>query len=817
MAPSFRYRYVDFGTVFTGDSRIRRAGSATDLPSVLFANELATDVGGTCWGSNEPLPVLDHHFSCHAQFPSASAAVLHKAQLIRDRFAHQNDVLWLVSHQQPDFDAFCSMYLVRWIVGDSDALVDPQRYGLHPDGWLDLPNQSRFDWFAPDPGPVAPGDRWALLLASYASLLDSRRHISCPRRRAPSSVLSAALKRGRDYLTETSGATELFDELKNAIQQKQLNPLFDSVLEDSEHFAPELTLLDREAEAYDRDLRRARKAIVYLPQSEAPSPGFFRTPKEGALREAAEIDAEHLLLADTFRIATDGIYLRDPECALFNEWARLDVESSSLAAGFEFSAIACSKGRPAGTVNASNYVFSIDPERANGRHLYTVWSRLQTKEVDALRSRELTQNSVPVGREPHREGSATLQMLLADPWFGGQTQFGVLVRTPERGTIIGPPGARRDLRDDPIAEAVRTELECPIFSAESPVSGPRVTVLDVPVSPDGHNADPRQFGLNAPLEIPAPGPGNYRFAIACLRADVPITPACTPGASLAVQIGETLWQALYPEVPGSMPADFAERHLVVTADCVGVWGDRGVAVAQKQLSADDASSPPQHGCKGLREEFIAIVSLVREIDQLTADWQSLGSPPDSDEPAGLRDTISTKSLTKIVDAGEALAGREVEVRRALASPDRDLLRRFSDSVGLETLIESLRSLNTTAAERLRRRQTAEQEQRFGKQAEVLARAQRNLGWLAVLIIGFLAADIIDFLAEHRLLGAGVDTVLLSFGGPVVLAFTAWILKPWRRGPAATISAGGGSRWILIVLICAFALVWLAGIFRLWNR
>ena len=56
-------------------------------PGTLYANELVTDVGGTCWDRNEPLAIIDHHFSRDGQFPSASAAVLHKAKLIREKFA----------------------------------------------------------------------------------------------------------------------------------------------------------------------------------------------------------------------------------------------------------------------------------------------------------------------------------------------------------------------------------------------------------------------------------------------------------------------------------------------------------------------------------------------------------------------------------------------------------------------------------------------------------------------------------------------------------------------------------------------------------
>src|SRR3954471_6443906 len=104
MTPVFRYRYVDFGTSFTGDPRERGFEDAADAPGTLFANSMALDVGGTCWSVNEPLPIIDHHFHGESQFPSASAAVLHKASQIRERFANR-DLVWLVTHKEPDFDA----------------------------------------------------------------------------------------------------------------------------------------------------------------------------------------------------------------------------------------------------------------------------------------------------------------------------------------------------------------------------------------------------------------------------------------------------------------------------------------------------------------------------------------------------------------------------------------------------------------------------------------------------------------------------------------------------------------------------------------
>ncbi len=531
MTFTFKYRYVDFGTVFTGAPGIRSVESGAESPSTLYANELVTDVGGTCWDRNEPLAIVDHHFSRDGQFPSASAAVLHKAKLIREKFAsQQNNVLWLVTHKQPDFDAFCSLYLARWIVEDTAAAIDWEPYGLHPDGWIDSADKRKIDWLDPDMNQVPLAQRWALLLASYASIIDNSRHLSCPRQRALHSVLYAALKRGRDYLNETSGAREFFDEVKVSLQEKQLNPMVDSVLEGSTQFAPELAMLDREVEAYQRDIERARKSIVYLPESEAPFPNFFKSVKDVALPKEIEPDrsletnVDRLLLADTFRIPTDGIYLRDPECLLFKEWARLDRENSALGSGFEFTAIAYSGGRPAATVNQSDYVFSIDPERANGRHLYTVWSRLQTKEVEALRV--AGQSSVALDSGSRRgSGPATeaSSKLFTDPWFDGHNCFGTIVAAPHRGTNIGPAGVRSDLRDDSVAEAVRTELENALYLAESPTEGPQILLHDFAGSANAAEDVPLKFDLDAPQLIPPPGEGYFRFGSIPLRADVPIT------------------------------------------------------------------------------------------------------------------------------------------------------------------------------------------------------------------------------------------------------------------------------------------------------
>ena len=809
MAPIFRYRYVDFGTTFAGDPRDRGLESGADSPGTLFANALAVDVGGTCWGVNEPLAIIDHHFQRDAQFPSAAAAVLHKANLIRDRFARR-DVVWLVTHKEPDFDAFCSMYLARWII-ESPNLPDFQQYGLHPNGWLDLPHQQRIYWLNPDLATVPPEHRWAFLLAAYSSALESRRHIACPPQRALRSILYAAIKRGRDYLGDTSGAVEFFEEVKSVLQRQQLNPVFDSVLEQSARFAPELALLDRAADAYQRDMQRARPSIVYLPESEAPTPDFFKDPRQMAFhdqRRASDLDAGHLLLADTFRIPTDGIYLRDPECLLFKEWARLDIENSTLGAGFEFTAIAYSNGRPDAPNNKTDYQFSIDPERANGRHLYTVWSRLQTQEVECLRAHD--QQAVVVGAASHHaaRSTPTLGTLLSDPWIGGQSQYGNRVAAPQRGTLLGPPGTRSDLRDDPIAEAVRTELEDSIYAAASLVTGPQVAVYDLAGAKEGVDISPQHYNLNTPLEIPAPPETYFRFAALRLRADVPINMP-----HLARQIGETLWQVLYPDTPGATPSDFLARHLVVTADGVGVWADRGVAVALKQ-AAVVATTDRQ--VADLRSAFGDIVSLGRDVDRLTERWRVLQPAQAADGSSPQNFEAST--LRAVVAASEELATRALKVKHALSLPDGDLLRRFHDANGLEQLMGTLRDLTSTASERLQRHESAEQARRTASRDDSVSRIQSKFEWLEVFIIGFFAVLVIDIITRQINMGTQLEGALVIVGGPLFIALAAWILKPWQRKKApAGDSKVNRLHWIIIVVAIACLIGWLAGLLHLWAK
>ncbi len=520
-----------------------------------------------------------------------------------------------------------------------------------------------------------------------------------------------------------------------------------------------------------------------------------------------EIHSEHLSLADTFRTASDGVYSRDPECSLFREWARLDLENSSLRTGFEFTAIAQSNGRPNGTINQSDYVSSVDPERANGRQLYTVWSRLQTKEVEALRAQSQT------GRSAEQAG--TLEALLADPWFDGQSFMGTLVGTPKRGTLIGPAGTRSDLRDDPVAEAVRTELENSVYTAESLVTGPRVAVTDFSGSQRLQDTETRQFDLNASQEIPPPAEGYFRFGSIGLRSDVPLDSETISGRRLALQIGETLWQVLRPERSAAAPPDFATHHLLVSGDGVGVWGNRGIVIAYKRARAGKVSGSDDHQEITLREDFAGVVSLAREIDQLLADGRGL--LPGSEDPARLGTQDQPEGAQTLITKGEELMQRAAQVRQRLAIPENDLLRAFHDSIGLGQLVETLRDVSRVAGERLQLQRLAEQDKLTKERAATFAKVHSTLGWLGVCIAGIAGVEGSNLIAQYFPLGKAAQNILALVGGPVVLLGAALALMPWKRKAVDPQNELSRPTWLLPVAALVFLLSWLSELLRAWNK
>lgn len=774
----FRYRYVPFGTVFASKQGYRDSDEDENERASLYANEIAVDIGGVCWGyAGEELSIIDHHFSRPEQIPSASAAVLHNAQRIWDRFhGFSGKTFWLVTHLQPDFDAFCSMYMARSILEDAGLPIDWKSLGVSPEGWVtvlpDTPRKRKIEWFNPDLRNIPADQRWRVLLAANASVVDNSRRMLCPRTRALHSVLYAALKRGREY--ESNGAVEFFEHVQTALQSGKLNPLIDSVLESDVEFAPELAMLDREEKAYDLDLRKARKAIVHLPKLQGDFNIMFSALKSSSLLEDGFITRPEHLLPDQPRNQADGIYIRDPECLLFKEWARLDLENSSMGAGFLFTAVAYSGGRPNALVNQSDYVIAIDPERAGGCHLYGVWARLQTAEIKALHEpkhqwiREKLEQAEARASATHKRTNARLgfedragkyKALFDDPWFDGSNYECTIVAAPARGTFIAGTGLRHDLLDDPVLEVVRTELEYTFYSSQA-------SITDFPAN--RVNDKSHEFSVEMSAAVPLAARGHFRLGSVRLQTDVNLTVTPT-----AIQIGTALWRILEPDRQG-IPSDFSSRHLLAGPNWLGVWNRRGLVVAYKQGA--------EHEIAEIKQCFRELVTLARDVD--------LFINANSADAKGRART------------SESLILRAIRLEHSLVLPENRLLGRFFEAIGLHELLKTLREINFAAADNARNEMIALQTGKLTRHTATVADVQTKVEWLEVFFVGFYATELSRIITELLGLTAHIALIVIVSVGFTFTLAAALALAPWRHS---------GSKKLSTVL-GLLAILWLMALF-----
>jgi hypothetical protein len=231
--------------------------------------------------------------------------------------------------------------------------------------------------------------------------------------------------------------------------------------------------------------------------------------------------------------------------------------------------------------------------------------------------------------------------------------------------LIGKAGVRGDLRDDPVAEAVRTELENSIYLAATPNQGPQITVSDFALART--ELPSRQFDLDTPQVIASPCENCFRFASVELRTDVPIVPGGILRHGLAGQIADTLWRTLCPDQGGERPIDLYD-HFITTSHSVGVWTRRGIAIAFKPANSEDQAGLSLSYIEGLRQNFQRVVELVGDAGSFVAERSKASS-----EDASARRTAIAK--------GEHLAARGASIQGAIALPDAELLRRFCDGIG----------------------------------------------------------------------------------------------------------------------------------------
>jgi hypothetical protein len=670
----FHYRVVPFGTRFErkeGERPVEEKVAA----QLLYKNEVAVDVGDVCWqSSGKHARVLDHHFvlpdTGRQPFPVAAAAVLHQAGLIDSAYRGRFETVWLVAHDQPDFDATCAMFLARGVIEGTIPADGWSDLGLKPDRWEPSrnsdPGRKTIDWFNP---PVLDDlkRRGPILLAAYAAAVDNSRPIRCPRNRSLHSILYAAMQRRGESYVRKGGAHAFFEEVATILASSTpgLNPLFDSVLEDSPNYVLERQLLDREDDAYRRDLRRARRAVVFPQQAEDSYRDWFAVLRDTPLiRQDGTVEPAHLR-ADLKRVPTDGIYLRDPESLLFKEWARSDVANSPMGQGFLFTCIAYSQGLPGAEQNSSRYIFALDTERAQGRHLYDVWAMLQSKEVPLVKAKKEPRD-VFVGRDRGPGNQPwPYERAWDDPWYDGQNYEATIVDTPNQGTLQGKAGTAADFKDDPVVQVVQQMLEYSIFDSS-------FHVCDLPTREGIKESHKDDIPIHEVRQrAKAPEWDHLRFARVKLKGYVD---TLRPG--VARQVGEMLWTILDPDFSEGRPEDVLDEHLVTDATTITVWSRRGVAIAEKP---DDQGSTPR---SDLYDQQLKILS------NLTGQILTLLPPSDS------KDSHDHKEDIRL---GESLVRSVARLKYDFALPQARPLQCFLESSHLDEVLGMVRDVNTAQA------------------------------------------------------------------------------------------------------------------------
>ena len=101
---------------------------------------------------------------------------------------------------------------------------------------------------------------------------------------------------------------------------------------------------------------------------------------------------------------------------------------------------------------------------------------------------------------------------------------------------------------------------------------------------------PRATAILQSLPDRVPAERRFRFARIPLRDDVPIATAGRNG--LSHQIAETLWQVLYPDLPGGQTGRLCAAQSGRLSGMCRVWGDRGIAIAYKPDERKQAQSEP---------------------------------------------------------------------------------------------------------------------------------------------------------------------------------------------------------------------------------
>lgn len=720
MEQTIHYRTVPFGTRFVPTDQVRPAPPSAQMDKhCLGVNEVALDVGGCCLGCDgiEDL-IIDHHFhSTKFGRPSATAAALHLIAQIHGRLKNYPHV-WIVVHENPDFDCFCAAFLVRSVLKGNLAahgwdILDRCGRGSKPIDWLSIERLPRLlelkrlgvawdttEWH---------NRRWAMFLAAYASLLDNALPIPCSRTKSLHALLYAATVRRGSDIQENMGA-DILDAAVEQMRRYGLNPLYDALFDYGDGLDPELRLLDEDAERYRDDVNRALISIISVPKTNRPFHDWY---EEECQQPLITVGEDQLPTTgwregdDSGYEQVDGIFIRDPKSLLFKEWARSDREHAPSAEGFIFTMVAYT-GQTGGHGNPSRYIISLDMERAQkrGLHLYPLWQCLQGEEIRLASSLSLSAGTARPGFEKRLADTPGCD----DPWYDGMNYEATIIDTPNGGTRISG-GTSPDLSDDGVFKVVARLLDSGIYGF-CRCGEPIGVIEDFPTHITGRNTRSGE-NINAESapdsQFPDLGEDNdFRAKLQALDAvndkhgcsECVLRPNCTTldaavslntndgalrftavpirsvdmnNAAIVRQVARRIWSFIEMANVRTVPTDFVENHVYHSADAILVWNRRGIVVAYS-------------GSRGM-DYAIELRGLVRRFASAAKETGELLSPSKIGDAHVGNDPDHTQNLMRTL----------AQLRLEIVPPHRRPFGKLVEACNLDDIVHALHALNQQAA------------------------------------------------------------------------------------------------------------------------
>lgn len=740
----FRYREVGYGTSFHLLESVRESATSPG-PAQLCLNEIAVDVGGACWGvANEERRVLDHHFVGGGLPPSAASAVLLNAARI-ERWvetlkARGISDIWLVTHQEPDFDGDCARFLARQII---EGEISHERLGKIA---------AKTNWFLPDLRELEPALRWPILLAAFSAYVDHARPLQCPRHLQLHSVLYAAHARGRPL---REAAMEFFSSARQAIEERGLNPLCDALFEDVSQFRPELQLLRNDLDAYQRDVARARRLFVLVDEAGSPFASWFeqvaRTP---FFQSSGEIAPVHRNPPGFRKTKCEAIFITDPESILFKAWAREDRQNSVAGEGFTFTGVCYSHGLNGSASGGSpRYIFALDPERAGRANLYSLWTRLQEAEfrVGSVRDNLPDSRDDFAGRQVGR-----------DPWYDGNAYAATIVDTPWGGTRLKDSDGERwaGKQPDTVEFIVREHLELAWFHPAR-----EVAIHDIPT--DGRDAKVKTtWSLGAP-SLPSLNSSALRFA------SIELAPGVSAQVrSIAGQIGRQLWLVIEEPGVSTVPTDFDERHCLTLSHAIIVWNRRGLVVAW----CDELGRAQMNELSSGMEELAAISQETHAFLR-AANGRLAGVPErnggDTSHPT-----------TEHIQSGERLLQKVVRFKLRATRPEAHFFRLFLGATRYDEVIASAHSISLQVATVKVERSTEKSAAEVKQSVAAIQLIQSKVEWVEIFLVAVYSVYLIHYLGNDFHFAHGYVGWSIIIGSGIAATLAAVKLKPWEHGGGA---------------------------------